>query len=80
MSLLPLAESFGDEERGIRKFTRVEASEHKESQRTVLKKFLWKMACKADMKWTAEMEKQEMPHKSVLVVTCEDTEIEIQNV
>lgn len=38
--LLPFAESFGDEERGIRKFTRVEASEREEGQRTVLGMFL----------------------------------------
>lgn len=34
------SESFGHEEGGIRKFARVEASELKEGQRTVLRKFL----------------------------------------
>lgn len=36
--LLTIAESFGNEEGGIRKSTRVEASELKEGQRTVLRK------------------------------------------
>lgn len=36
VSLFPTAESFGNEERGIRTSARVEASELKEGQRTVL--------------------------------------------
>lgn len=38
------------------------------------------MVCEVDKKWTVEMETQEMPHKPVLVVTCEDIGMEIENI
>lgn len=48
------SESFGNDERGIRRFTRVEASELKEGQRTVLRKFSkgrWKRIKSGHLRW-----------------------------
>ncbi len=70
VSFLLTAGSFGNEEGGIRKFTRVEASELKEGQRIVLsfnQRWRAKWVKRGQLRW-----KQEMPHKSVLVETCED--------
>lgn len=51
MNLPPLAESIGHDERGLRGSARVEASELKESQRTVLGSLL-KMVCEMSREWT----------------------------